>query len=103
MKIKPQTDKYLRYYGGDYKLFDVYCRHCKGFLFIYQKDGWRGAFKRCYLNRIMSKAYITEDEKGEYHCEHCDRWFGMNMYHKKTARYAIRLFTAEVFRRAYKP
>lgn len=93
MKIK--HDQFLRARGGTYKIYDIYCENCGGYLFEYQKDG-PGILKRLYYDRISKTASESIQWLDEARCWHCGRTFGTPYIYEKEQRPAIRLFVGSL-------
>ena len=99
MKMKLIKDKYSAARGGQSKLLDICCDHCKKHLFYYQKDG-PGALKRMYIDRICEFGEIGLDK--DLVCPNCGRLLAIHITFEKENRPALRLFVGSIIKKAAK-
>lgn len=104
MKLK--SDKYKKARGGNSKLFDISCAHCRNHLCFYQKDG-PGLLKRMYIDRISDSSYeglqnCSLKDIPQLVCSNCKRLLGVPIIYEKEQRLALRLFVGAVSKKTIK-
>lgn len=97
--IKFKNDKYKAVRGGDSKLLDIHCDHCKKHLFYYQKDG-PGTLKRMYIDRIFEAGDIKLNK--DLVCPNCKRTLAVHIIFNKENRPALRLFVGAIIKKTVK-
>jgi len=106
-KFTFKRDKYKKARGGYSRLLNIYCKKCKNFIVLYQKDG-PGNLKRLYFDRIFLPKNLINlqheklDSIPNLKCNKCKRALGMPEIYKKENRKSFRLFQDAVSKKVTK-